>query len=152
MLALPLGEIPLSTEVVISAAKPEMVEMLWHIVGPMLDRAVQHSNGELDLEVIKEQLIAKEMLLLLVNREDKIIAAFALERRDFDTGKSVLVVTTAGGEGLEDWKEELDKVLNSLAKEHGCEDIYIVGRAGWVRSLKHIGYSVCHTVVSRKVH
>lgn len=128
-----------------------MIPLLWHTVSHMIQMAIEHSNGEMDLGEVLDRLLKNEMILLTVSEEDNIIAALTVEKRDFPSGKSILNITTAGGADLDLWVDEIDKVTNELAKEHGCSEIYIVGRPGWMRKLKNIGYERIHTVVSKKV-
>lgn len=138
-------------KVLISAITPNMIPLVWHTVAPMIQMAVEYSHGELDLEDILARLTNNEMLLLTVSEGDLIIAALTIEKRDFASGKNILNVTTAGGADLHLWMDQLDPIIDELAREHGCTEIYIVGRPGWMRLLKGIGYEKIHTVVSKKV-
>ena len=135
----------------ISAVKPELIPVIWPIVKPMLEAPIKYSHNELCIDDMYDRLIKGEMLLLTINKKSEVVAAITCEKRDFPTGKTILNVTTAGGSALQDWFEDLDKVMDRVAKEYGCEEIYIVGRPGWVRVLKNVGYEKIHTVVSRKV-
>lgn len=135
----------------ISAIKANMLPLVWFEVKPMIQAAVDHSNGELDIDQIKERLLKKEMLLLTVSREDNIVAALTLEVRHFPSGMNILNITTAGGSELHLWMKDVDKVIDDLALQHNCEEVYIVGRPGWEKLLKTQGYNKIHTVVSRKV-
>ena len=138
-------------KVLISAITPKMIPLVWHSVSHMIQMAIEHSNDELDLCDIKERLENNDMLLLTVSEGDNIVAALTVEKRDFASGKSILNITTAGGADLHLWMNEIDRVTEDLAKEHGCSEIYIVGRPGWMRMLKDIGYGKIHTVVSKKI-
>lgn len=134
-----------------AAVKPEMIPLVWVTVEPMIQAAVDHSHGELSTEVILQRLLDQEMLLLTVCEGSKIMASVTVEKREFQTGKNILNVTTAGGSDLHIWMKFLDEVLDNLARDYGCEEVVIVGRAGWERMLKNIGYGKLHTVMSRKV-
>lgn len=138
-------------KIIISAITPEMIPLVWHNVRHMVEAAIEYSHGELHIDTIYNRLVDKEMVMLTVSEEDMIVAALTIEKRDFQSGKSILNVTTAGGADLHIWMDQMDPVLVDLAKEHGCEEIYIVGRAGWARALKRKGYGKIHTVVSKKV-
>ena len=38
------------------------------------------------------------------------------------------------------WFERIDEVANAIAKARDCSEVYIVGRAGWQRKLKQLGF------------
>ena len=136
---------------IVSAITPSMIPLVWVTVSPMIEKAIEHSNGELCINEILERLIKKEMILLTVSVESEIIAALTIEKREFPSGKSILNVTTAGGSDLNIWLGKINEVIDELAIEHGCSEIYIIGRAGWIKALKDIGYGKIHTVVSKKL-
>jgi hypothetical protein len=138
-------------QITVAAIQPNMVEIIWPRVEAMIAMAIEHSNGELSLESMKRQIMKGEMLLLVVYEADIIVASLTLERRDFDSGLSVLNVTTAGGADLHIWMKDVLAVLEGLAEEQGCTELYIVGRPGWQRALKKIGFKPVHTVVSKKL-
>lgn len=128
-----------------------MIPLVWVTVAPMIEAAIEYSHGELDLSDIQKRLMDEEMLLLAVSKGKDIVAALTVEKRIFASGKIVMNITTAGGEDLHLWMEKVNSVIDNLALEHKCTEIYIVGRPGWMRMLKNIGYGKIHTVVSKKV-
>jgi len=138
-------------KVLISAITPKMIPLVWHTVSHMVEMAIEHSNGELYLDDIYKRLLDNEMLLLTVSEGDRIIASLTVEKRDFPSGKRIMNVTTAGGADLHIWMESVNRAIDDLAKEHECSEIYIIGRPGWMRMLKNIGYEKIHTVVSKKI-
>ena len=138
-------------ELLISAVSVDMIPIMWPIVFGMLEEAVDHSNGELDMETIFTKMVKQEMILVVISEDTDVIAAIALERRNFDSGKRILNVTLAGGTDMNKWVDQLDRTLVELAKEHKCDDIYIIGRRGWVKVLKSRGYGIIHTVVGKQV-
>lgn len=138
-------------QLVVAAIPQNMLKIIWPKVSHMIQVAIDHSNGELTLDSMYERIENAEMLLLTVNEGDRVVATLTIDKRDFESGKKTLNVVTAGGSDMHIWINEVDRVLNELAKEHGCEDIYIIGREGWVRTLKQIGYEKIHTTLSKKV-
>jgi hypothetical protein len=141
-----------SDRVVIGAVPANMIELIWPKVEMLIERPILHSNGELCIHEIKKMLIASTMLLLTVQKDEDVLAAIAIERYTFPTGKRVLNITTAGGSELDLWMERILDTCESLAKEHDCEEVYIVGRHGWGRMLKKNGYDVIHTTLSKRVN
>ena len=138
-------------KIIVSAITPKMIPVVWHMVSPMIEMAIEHSNGELDLDHMYKRLLDSEMVLLTISEGDRIVASLTVEKRDFPSGKRIMNITTAGGADLHLWMADLDGIMDQLAIEHGCSEIYIVGRPGWLRLLKDIGYERIHTVVSKKV-
>lgn len=137
--------------VFVGAIKKEIVPIVWPVVLPMLEAPIEHSNGELCIQDMFDRICNGELLLLTIQENEKVVAAVTIEKREFASGKSILNVTTAGGSDMHLWMKLLDTTLNRLAKDYDCEEIYIVGRPGWERMLKNIGYGKVHTVVSKKV-
>lgn len=138
-------------KLVISAVPVNLLPVIWPRVEEMIDMAIAHSNEELSISSIYNKLLEGDMLLVTINEGDSIVAALTLERRHFDTGKDVLNVVTAGGADMHIWVEEMDDILQKLAKQFKCEEIYIVGRQGWVRTLRDLGYQRVHTTLSKRV-
>jgi hypothetical protein len=137
--------------ITIAALKAPMVPILWDKIVPMLEGPIEHSNNELSVEGILEDIMDERMLLLTISKDRELVACITVEQKTFVTGKKILSATTAGGTGMSEWVEELNNVLELLAKDYGCDDIYIVGRPGWEKALNKLNYKKIHTVVSRKV-
>lgn len=135
----------------IAAVNQQMLPLVWVTVEPLIKAAIGKSNGELDVDDMRARMQRNEMVLLVIYEEGAITTALTLEKTTFASGKKILNVTTAGGTGLEKWMGLVNTTLDDLARDHECEEIYIVGRAGWVRKLKALGFGVVHTTVSRKV-
>jgi hypothetical protein len=139
-------------KVLVSAIRPALVDSLWYKVAPLIEKAIEHSNGELDLINMYDKIMENDMLLLVVSEgKDNIMAAVTLEKRDFATGKTILNICTAGGSDMHLWVDKVLDIAEQMAKDFGCEDVYIVGRGGWQRQLKKNGYEVVHTVLKKKV-
>lgn len=135
----------------IAYVKPEMVDMIWPQVENMVELAVAESNDECSADEIKFKLEQSIMLMATITIDNKIVAALTFDTRVFDSGKKVLLIITAGGTLLSEWMDAVDKVTTELAKRQGCSELYIIGRKGWLRTLKDIGYTHVHTVLSKKV-
>ena len=135
----------------VSAIKKELIQLVWPVVEGFLQQAVDHSNGEMCIEDVFKRLIKGNMLLVTISVESDIVAAIAIEQRNFGSGKRVLNLTLLGGSEMEHWMDEFSDIADKLAKDYKCDEIYIVGRKGWVRALRSYGFETVHTVVSRKV-
>lgn len=136
-------------------AMPNYLDVIrcWHEVEPFIQRAVDESNGELSVDSIKEKVGNKEIVVLTIYDINiaKLIAVVTFDIVTFDTGIRILNIQCAGGERVDEWFNEVDVIANAVAKRHDCSKIYVIGRNGWVRKLRHIGYQPVHAVISREV-
>jgi hypothetical protein len=137
--------------ITITMIKNELVPMMWPLIAPLLSLAIDKSNGELTLEDLESKILYNEMAVATISRDGQVIACVTFEQREFESGKRILHVATAGGESAAEWIDEMDKLCEQLAKKYNCQEIYIIGRPGWVKTLKHLDYTLVHTVISRKV-
>lgn len=131
--------------------KKELCRLVWHVVEPMIQAAIEKSNEELTTKAIYDKVIKGDMLLVNITEGDKILSAVTLEKRDFDSGKSVLYICTAGGVDLYKWQNLIDEVSMDIARDSGCDEIYIIGRPGWQKMLTSNGYELVHTILRKKV-
>lgn len=130
---------------------PALAIQHWDELYAFLKLAVDHSNGEIDEVSCKNHVEDGDLLVAAVYDDQTLVAVVAFELLLFITGKRALNIQLAGGASLDDWFERIDEVSNLLAKARDCSEVYIVGRAGWQRKLKHLGYKVAHTVLHKEV-
>ena len=130
---------------------PELAIQHWDELYHFLGKAVDQSNGELDEVSVKNQVEDGDLLAAAVYDDQKLVAVVAFELLMFTTGKRVMNIQLAGGDSLDDWFERMDEVAQALAKARECSEVYIVGRAGWQRKLKQLGYQTVHTVLRKEV-
>lgn len=130
---------------------PELAIQHWDELYHFLGKAVEQSNGELDEVSVKNQVEDGDLLAAAVYDDQKMVAVVAFELLLFTTGKRVINIQLAGGDSLDDWFERMDEVAQALAKARDCSEVYIVGRAGWQRKLKQLGYQTVHTVLRKEV-
>lgn len=130
---------------------PALAIQHWDELYAFLKLAVDHSNGEIDEVSCKNHVEDGDLLVAAVYDDQTLVAVVAFELLLFTTDKRALNIQLAGGASLESWFERIDEVSNLLAKARDCSEVYIVGRAGWQRKLKHLGYKVAHTVLHKEV-
>ncbi len=140
--------------ITIAFPTPSDVLHYWNEIEPFVQMAIEHSNGELNMEGIIKRIEKKEIAVGTIFDDDirKLIAVVTFEMTTFDSGMKILTIQCAGGERLEEWFEQIDVLANSMARHHDCDKIYIVGRKGWERKLRDIGYGHAHTVLTKEVH
>jgi sulfur relay (sulfurtransferase) DsrF/TusC family protein len=129
----------------------EQIDACWDIIVPLIEKGVNYSHGELTSALVYQKLMNRELTLLVAFEDKAVIAALTLEQFEFETGKRVLNIQLAGGEGLSKWFHQMDQIINDIAKQYNCSQVYIIGRRGWVRALSSLGYNEAHTVLHKEV-
>lgn len=129
----------------------ELIERCWGEIEPFIQRAIDESNGEIDMDAIRKKLGDKELLIATIFNDKKLVAAVSFEVTNFESGKRVLHINLAGGDDMHLWYSDVDELANQLAIKQGCSEVYIIGRKGWERQLKSTGYKHVHTIISREV-
>lgn len=139
------------SNITISRIKPEIIDIIWTSIESYVQLAIDESNGELQIDVIKKRSKDGNLLLISIQKDSDIIAVLSAEVRTFETGKKVLHIMTAGGKDLMDWIADVDVAFTDLARSLGCSELYIIGRPGWAKVTKSYGYELIHTTLSKKV-
>lgn len=139
----------------IQIAFPTPLDVLrfWPEIEPFVQMAIDHSNGEFSMEGIQKRIENKEIAVCTIFDSDirKLIAVITFEMTNFDSGMKILTIQCAGGARMDEWIPQIDSIAISMARRHGCQKVYIVGRKGWERKLRDIGYEHAHTVLSKEV-
>ena len=135
----------------IALPHPDHIIYHWDEIEPFIKLACDESNGELTPDVVKSKVEMHKIVIAVVYDDDKLVAAISFDIIDFESGIRALNIQCAGGDILDEWFEQIEAIANSLAKEHGCKNIYIIGRAGWARKMKGLGYKTIHTVIAKEV-
>lgn len=138
-------------EVIIAAVKPSLIQLIWPAVRPQLATAIDYSNGELTIESIEHDIVNGNLILLTVNIDAVIVASILIHKKTFESGLSVLNVPLIGGYDMHLWGKKLLTLLERIAKEEGCTEVYGSGRPGWKRIMEKEGYKVIHTIMSKSV-
>jgi hypothetical protein len=116
------------------------VPTLWHVVAPMLAGAVALSEGRYNMRSVFDGLQKRIALLWVVYDDDLVIrAAFTAAKRRYPQS-AWLCVEFMGGDGMNDWIEEVVRTLTSFAKDSGLVGLEMVGRKGWTRVLAASGW------------
>lgn len=71
-----------------------------------------------------------------------------VERRN---GRGVVVCRYAGGEKIDLWSGELDRVTEAFAREHGCSAIEMDIRRGLEPTAMRLGYREAHRTWRREL-
>lgn len=124
------------------------VSTYWPEVAPMIQLALNETDGEWSLGDVYESLIDESRALWLVLRGGKIIAAVTSRIDEYKSGLRVGVIDMAGGEGFKDWSMFTD-YISPFYKQMGCAKLEIAGRLGWSRLHTDKGFKIRYYVMRK---
>ena len=130
----------------------QLLEFMWEYAVPHLAKVVEIAEDEISLQSIKSKLLDGSALLLLVLKDNEVIAAITAERITYENGMSALVLPVVGGDELDEWMEQVVNVTKLIAKDLGCQELRGLGaRKGWIRKLKDCGWKEAYSVMKCKI-
>lgn len=130
---------------------PEILEKVWPVVGPMLQKAIDYSRGTTTLEDCVRRVAAKEAQLWLVidtDQGNKVMAAGVTSLQKFPTGVLICNIELFGGEHMHEWFEQKEE-FEKWAKEEGCREVRLFARKGWAKHLKD--YRLTHYLMTKEL-
>ena len=122
-----------------------------HIIFPKvkhyLERATALSGSRATIEEVENNVLNKEHQLWIAFTDDNDIVATAdTEIILYGTGTKTLVGHFIGGKDLESWKQPIVDAMAMFGKAEGCSRIEFMGRRGWTKPLKQIGWKETYRV------
>lgn len=121
------------------------IDSVWDKVSPLIQKALDHSCGELAIQDVYRKLQDGHMGLIM---NDKM--ACVVEFMDYPQITALRVVAL-GGEDMDEWLEELLDILYKWAKENGHSRVEHMGRKGWVKTLQKYGYEPRYVFMTREI-
>ena len=123
---------------IIKEVPAHAVDLFWPITSKLLERAVDRNYT---LEIDDAYNLAKDGIckLLIAANERGIFAAFLIERVK-GIRRSFLRILLAGGEPMEEWQGPFKEYMDNLTKSENLDFYELIGRPGWKRALKGLGY------------
>ena len=124
----------------ISLVPADHVGHIWHIVEPMLSKAIDRSHGrDSIMHVFEDILSGAKTLWIAFDKE--IIAAMTVSVNRYRTSLVTLDINYIGGSDASLWLTDKNaETLKSYARDNGCDMIEIHGRQGWGPMIKRLGY------------
>lgn len=81
----------------IEILNPNYLHQFWPVIGPMLERAMDHAHGEINLDQLKVYLSnGKYQLILFINDDDQIIGAVASEFINYPNDRCFYILAIGG--------------------------------------------------------
>lgn len=128
--------------------KVEDVDLVWHVVKPMLQRAIEYNDGDFDTSFVLGRLMDGTMQLFIGYDTKDIIYAAVTEILPYQKRKALRIVLM-GGKNINSWVDT--KIFEKFSRSQGCDRIEIVGRKGWIKKLEKRGYKQTHYIVTKEV-
>ena len=120
----------------VSLVPPMHIESAWPSLEEYLLPAVERSNGRWTMEALKMWALQNEKQVWIVFDDSKTIHCVAVTQNVVYPASRMLSIEFLGGAGLEKWAFKLLDVLNSWAKDSGCNGIEATARLGFWKWLE----------------
>ena len=124
------------------------IDLVWPVVLPKLQRAIDLNDGDFDGNHVYERLMEDTMQLFVGYNTDDIVYAAVTELIPYQYNKALRIVLM-GGKQINSWVDT--KTFEKFGKLEGCNRIEIVGRKGWVKKLISRGYKQTHYIVTKEL-
>ena len=112
----------------------EDIDLVWDDVVPLIEKALQHAEGELVPDDIKKHLDKGDLRLWIALEGKETIAAMVTEVIQYPRKKIVRVITLAG-RNMDMWYDFLP-MIEGYAIRNGCSSLEAWSRKGMARKLK----------------
>ena len=119
--------------------QPHEVMGFWSESAPLLSPAVDQSYGEIMLHQVLGNLVLGNTRMLMILDDNEVIAAVVLSVHQHPC-KKVCQISFAGGTRIHEWYAIGLEFVERMAREIGCNSVYIQGRPGWTKLFKTLGY------------
>ena len=137
-----------------SMVHPDLVNHCWDDASGFLERAAEESSGRYSVSSIRQEIDnGRQQLWILFEGEDKMIAALTTMVVSYPL-KRVLSVAFCGSNDESNWYRNREIIIDSFrrwAVDRGCNGVEVVGRAGWERVLRPLGFSKTFTTLEARV-
>ena len=139
----------------IETIHPWQLPRVWHILRPIIDKALDHSLGEQLASDMLEQLMNDELWLLTGIDEQGDLAGVLVAEEIVHPQKKELYVhawATQTGYGFDDWVELFEQSLLDIAQDTGCHYISSMCRKGLAKKMStKRGWIDTHSVISKLI-
>ena len=140
---------------IVYKAEPQYIDVLWPYVGPLLNKALERTIGEISLEDIKELLKEQRQQLWIIvdEQEREIIGAFTTEIYIYPNQKHLRGHLWGTKKNtLKKWMDVWSEPVEKFCKENKISHIETAGRDGWTRALRNKGYKKYYTVLVKEIN
>ena len=132
---------------IVTALPYHVIDDMWIIVEPWLERASKITDGLYAAEDIKDRLDKQEMALWLViddENNDVPIACYTTRIIQYPKGRG-MAVDFVGGRMMGSWLDDVLSMIDKYARDSQCTHIEGGGRKGWLPALEKAGWHSVHS-------
>ena len=116
------------------------VPKLWPVVRDMLELAVSRSGGRWTMhDVLEAILLGNQQLWVAYDANGTVQAACTTLITVYPNARFV-GIQFLGGKAMSLWAEEGWNMMKKFAKDHACVGIEIIGRLGFEKTVKKLGF------------
>ena len=139
----------------IEKIQPWQLPRTWHLIQPLVDKALDHSLGERLASDMLEDLMNDQLWLLAGIDEQGDLAGVIVAEEIVHPQKKELYVhawATQTGYGYDEWADLFEQSLLEIATDTGCHYISTMCRKGLAKKMvtKH-GWNETYSVVTKPV-
>ena len=139
----------------IEKIQPWQLPRTWHLIQPLVDKALDHSLGERLASDMLEDLMNDQLWLLAGIDEQGDLAGVLVAEEVVHPQKKELYVhawATQTGYGFDDWVEPFEQSLLEIATDTGCHYISTMCRKGLAKKMStKRGWIDTHSVISKLI-
>tara|TARA_R100001463_G_scaffold42462_2_gene89012 strand:- start:2506 stop:2931 length:426 start_codon:yes stop_codon:yes gene_type:complete len=119
------------------AVDPKDIPHVWDEVKPLINKALSHANGEMDVSDVLTFLFEGSQILWIGIKNDTIFCAGTTEVVNYPQKKILRIITFASktGHDYELWKDFAD-TLENFGTKIGCSSLEAWTRKGLAKKLK----------------
>lgn len=127
---------------IITLVPASAVPKVWLSILPYVRDLIEVADGRTsELQIYEDALQRKHLLWIAIDDAmDNRIIGFATSKINSYPKRRLLSVEYLGGEDFESWMDALQETFCNFARDQGCDGIEAIGRIGWERMLKKIGW------------
>ena len=135
----------------VSGIPSHRLDEVWEDCKPYVEMGNNKSQEEMNVDDIYKKLIESEMQLWIIFNEGKEIHSVFTTQIITYPRKTTCRIVTLGGEGLDDWVDQLLDTLEEWAIEQGCVAMETCCRKGFTKKLERFGYEQTYTVLGKEL-
>ena len=133
----------------------EYLDRYWPVASELLARGVETSRGRYNIESLYLELVRGEShLWLIFEGDDNVVCAFTTQFAYYPLKMNLSVVFLGSDDSLGDFSGKWVDLMPELmewAKIHGCSAVELVGRRGWLRVLRGLGFRESYSMIEGEV-
>lgn len=138
-------------DVALMGVRQDMVQAIWNKAKPHLEKALEHSDGEFEIDDVLKFLLDRTMQLWVlydISTHDVVMAGCT--EIVVHPNKKICRVVLIGGLSMDLWQAQTP-VFEDWAREQGCVQMETLARKGLARKLAQLDYKQIYQVCRKEI-